>query len=47
MCSCIENFLGGRWFHDDKVKEAVKHVVYIAGGIILRYRDTKTGALLR
>jgi histone-lysine N-methyltransferase SETMAR len=43
----LKTFLGVLWFHDDnEVKEAVKHVVCIAGGIILRYRDTKTDAPL-
>jgi histone-lysine N-methyltransferase SETMAR len=37
-----KTFVGGRWFKDDEVKE----VVCIAGGIILRCRDTKTGAPL-
>jgi histone-lysine N-methyltransferase SETMAR len=37
----LKSFLGGRRFHDDnEVKEAVNTWFCIAGGIILRCRDT-------
>jgi hypothetical protein len=43
----LKMFLGCQQFHDDEVKEAINMWFCIAGGIILRYRDTKTGALLQ
>ena len=41
----LKSFLAGQWFHDDS-EESRYHVLCIAGGIILQWRDTKTGATL-
>ena len=43
----LKSFLAGWRFHDDnKVKDTVTTCFCITGGIILRWRDTKTGATL-
>jgi len=43
----LKSFLAGRQFHNvSDVQRSHYHVLCIAGGIILRQRDTKTGATL-